>query len=68
MTIRLNGTPVEVPDGATVAAVIKMQQGEVAGKSLAVAVNDMFIPRDRWADHRLEPDADMVLIGAAYGG
>jgi len=64
MQIRLNGENHELPDGATLAELIRERQLE--GR-LAVEVNGSIVPRGRFAEYRLQP-GDRVEIVRAIGG
>lgn len=66
MNIKLNGEQVTVSDNATVADIVKTANNTHG--SVAVAVDDMFVPRGKWDSTILADGSDVVLIGAAYGG
>jgi len=65
MQIQLNGAPHAVADNENVQGLIASL--ELAGKSLAVAVNREVVPRHRWVDQVLRPN-DCVDIVRAIGG
>jgi sulfur carrier protein len=66
MTVVMNGTPQEVPDGATVTDVVAKLT--TAGRGLAVAVNGSVVPRGEWPATVLA-DADQVeVLTAVQGG
>ena len=65
MQIILNGHSKQAFDGTTVAALL--DELALAGKRLAVEVNEDVIPRSQHADHRLH-DGDRVEIVHAIGG
>ena len=65
MQITLNGDPHVVADGATVASLI--EQLDLAGKRLAVEVNEEVVPRSHHAERRLA-NGDQVEIVHAIGG
>ena len=65
MQIILNGESKQARDGTTVAALL--DELALAGKRLAVEVNEDVIPRSEHADHRLS-DGDRVEIVHAIGG
>ena len=65
MQIILNGDPRTVTDGATVASLI--EQLDLAGKRLAVEVNEEVVPRSRHAECALA-NGDQVEIVHAIGG
>ncbi|MGH9093090.1 MAG: sulfur carrier protein ThiS [Acidimicrobiales bacterium] len=64
--ITLNGEPVDVDDGTTVADV-------VAGlcttdRGVAVAVDREVVPRSRWAEVVVPPGSRVEVVTAAAGG
>ena len=65
MQITLNGDPHTVADGATVASLIEAL--DLAGKRLAVEVNEEVVPRSRHAGCALA-SGDRVEIVHAIGG
>ena len=65
MQILLNGETQQVQDGATVAALI--ERLELAGKRLAVEVNEEVVPRSAYAQTGLN-EGDRVEIVRAIGG
>ena len=65
MEIELNGVPHALAENANVHDLIVSL--ELAGKSLAVAVNREVVPRQRWAERALLP-SDRVDIVRAIGG
>lgn len=65
MNIRINQTPHELPDGATVADAVA---AIAARQPFAVAVNTTFVPNTRYADHRLQPGDRVEIISPVTGG
>ena len=65
MQVRLNGEIREVPDGATIAALL--QQLGVKPQRVAVEVNEAVVTRDRYDAHALK-SGDAVEIVAYVGG
>jgi len=65
MQIVLNGEPRAAADGLTVAALLG--ELELAGRRVAVEVNEDVIPRSAHAGHALR-DGDRVEIVHAIGG
>lgn len=67
MTIRVNGVPREVPDGATITLLLaELELGGARG--IAVAVNGIVESRASWAERRLDPGDDVLVIRATQGG
>ncbi|WP_039590469.1 sulfur carrier protein ThiS [Pseudomonas frederiksbergensis] len=65
MRIQLNGEPLELPDGETVAALLTRL--ELAGRRVAVELNLYIVPRSQHADTTLN-DGDSVEVVHAIGG
>jgi sulfur carrier protein len=66
MQIRVNGKPTEVAEGISMAALI--DQLALAGRRLAVEVNEELVPRSRFAEHRLAEGDRVEIIHAVGGG
>jgi sulfur carrier protein len=65
MKLQVNGKPVELPDGSTVAALLEQLAVEPA--RVAVERNQDVIPRRTWAEARLA-EGDQVEIVTFVGG
>jgi sulfur carrier protein len=65
MQIYVNGSPTQVTDPCTLADLIAAL--DLAGRRLAVEVNEELVPRSRFAERALVP-ADRVEIIHAVGG
>lgn len=65
MQIQVNGDPMQLPGGASIADLI--QQMALAGKRLAVEVNEDIVPRSRHPEFVLT-EGDRVEIVQAIGG
>jgi thiamine biosynthesis protein ThiS len=65
MKLVVNGKPVELPDGSTVAALVSHLGVEPA--KVAVERNQDVVPRRTWAEARLA-DGDQVEIVTFVGG
>jgi len=65
MQIQVNGDPVQLPEGASIADLI--QQMALTGKRLAVEVNEDIVPRSRHPEFILS-EGDRVEIVQAIGG
>ncbi len=66
MQIILNGDPRTVADGATVASLI--EQLDLAGKRLAVEVNEEVVPRSRHSECPLASGDQVEIVHAIGGG
>jgi sulfur carrier protein len=65
--ILVNGDPVDVPSGATVADLIERVAPQRSPRGVAVAVNGEVVSRSEWEDSSLSED-DLVEVLAAIGG
>jgi thiamine biosynthesis protein ThiS len=65
MKLLVNGKPVELPDGSTVAALVSHLGVEPA--RVAIERNQDVVPRRTWAEARLA-DGDQVEIVTFVGG
>jgi sulfur carrier protein len=76
MGVRLtvNGEPREVPDGATVDALVASVMGQVTGWAagqaggIAAAVNGEVVPRGAWAGSPLRDGDQVEMVTAVQGG
>lgn len=64
--ITLNGEPVALPEGATVADVVARLC--TTDRGVAVAVDREVVPRSRWAVVVVPPGAAVEVVTAAAGG
>ena len=65
MLVQVNGEPMELPSGATIAALI--EQLTLTGKRLAVEVNEDIVPRSQHPHFTLN-EGDRVEVVHAIGG
>jgi thiamine biosynthesis protein ThiS len=65
MRLRLNGRDAEAPDGSTLDALLEGLR--LAPGRIAVERNGQVVPRDRYADVRLE-DGDVIEVVQLVGG
>ncbi len=68
MKVVLNGEAAELPDDATVAAVLDRLDVAADGRGLAVAVDAEVVPRTRWEDTPLHEGARVEIVHAVQGG
>ncbi|MDE6403503.1 MAG: sulfur carrier protein ThiS [Muribaculaceae bacterium] len=69
MEIKVNGQPLKVADGTTVAQLVELlSEDNTSGAGMAVAVQGTIVPKSVWSTHELTPQSDVILIKAAYGG
>jgi sulfur carrier protein len=64
--ITVNGEAREVPDGASVLALVELLGLEPRG--LAVAVDRTVVPRQAWSTTTLQEDSRVELLVPAAGG
>lgn len=65
MRIQLNGDPLDLPDGETVAALLTRL--ELTGRRVAVELNLDIVPRSQHAETTLK-EGDQVEVVQAIGG
>lgn len=65
MLVQVNGESMELPDGATIAALI--ERLTLTGKRLAVEVNEDIVPRSQHPEFSLN-EGDRVEVVHAIGG
>jgi thiazole synthase len=68
MTVELNGRPVELPDGATVATAIELSGTAPEGRGVAVAVDGDVVPRSEWDATTLAEGQSVEVLAAIQGG
>jgi sulfur carrier protein len=68
MTIELNGEPIELRSGASVADVVASIGAGGERRGVAVAVNGEVVPRSAWDQTRLADGQKVEVVGAIQGG
>jgi sulfur carrier protein len=68
LTLSLNGAPVQVAVGATIADVVAGLTEEHDPKGVAVAVDRCVIPRSEWATTTARAGSLVEVVSAAAGG
>ncbi|HEX8856392.1 MAG TPA: sulfur carrier protein ThiS [Thermoleophilaceae bacterium] len=68
MKVLLNGEPVELADGTTVAGAVSASGAEPSGRGIAVAVNGEVVPRGEWASIELTEGERVEVLQAVQGG
>jgi sulfur carrier protein len=68
LTLTVNGNPLTVPAGSTVADVVARLVGREEPKGIAVAVDRCVIPRSQWSTTPARPGAPIEVVSAAAGG
>ena len=67
MRIRLNGDPVDLAHGATVAAAVAALEVDAA-RGVAVAVDGEVVPQSAWETTALEDGQQVEVLHAVQGG
>ncbi len=68
LALHVNGEPVLLAEGTTVAALVVHLTGEEHPRGVAVAVDRVIVPRSEWAVTLLAPGARVEVVEAAAGG
>jgi sulfur carrier protein len=68
MKVALNGSELELRDGATVVDVVIAAAGDPERRGIAVALEGEVVPRSRWSETPLEPGARVEVLEARQGG
>jgi sulfur carrier protein len=68
VALRVNGEPVEVAVGSTIADVVGALLSEDDPKGVAVAVDRCVVPRSEWATTPARAGALVEVVSAAAGG
>jgi sulfur carrier protein len=68
MTIRLNGTERELPDGTTVADALTLLDVAPGARGVAVAIDREVVPRGAWGATVLTEGANVEIVMAIQGG
>ncbi len=67
-SIRLNGEPRELTEGATVSAAVALLDVSPDTRGVAVAVDREVVPRGAWAETVLGDGAEVEVVMAIQGG
>ena len=68
MKLTVNGDPTELPQGATVEALVQLLELPAAGRGVAVAVDREVVPRGAWDSTALTEGARVEVVHAVQGG
>ena len=68
LCLRVNGDPMEVAAGATIADLVAQHTDEDDPKGVAVAVDRCVIPRSEWATTPARAGSLVEVVSAAAGG
>ncbi len=68
LSLLVNGEPLEMPEGSSIADVVARLLDEPDAKGIAVAVDRCVVPRSEWATTPARPGATVEVVSAAAGG
>jgi sulfur carrier protein len=68
MHVIVNGERRHLPDGATVATIVRSLGDERHGRGVAVAVAGEVVPRGAWERTALREGAQVEVVAAVQGG
>jgi thiazole synthase len=68
MRVELNGEPIVLSDGATVASAIEASGASGDRRGVAVAIDGEVVPRSQWERTRLREDQKVEVLAAIQGG
>ncbi len=68
MRIELNGDPMELPDGASLAEAVASLGIVDADRGIAAAVRGVVVPRAEWQEFELNPEDEVEVVRAVQGG
>jgi sulfur carrier protein len=68
MLVTVNGEPRELPDGATVADVVRELPGLPEGRGVAIALGGEVVARAAWARTGLTDGDQVEVVVAVQGG
>ncbi len=67
MEITFNSVKKQIEDNASIQLIINDFIGEKQ-KGIAVAVNEMIVPKSAWENHILKPHDEVLVVKATQGG
>jgi sulfur carrier protein len=68
MIVSVNGSPRELPSGATVATAVELLAEAPEGRGVAVALAGEVVPRGAWEETELTEGAAVEIVAAVQGG
>lgn len=66
MNVKINNTPLQLPEGTTVIQVA--EERNLPDRGVALAVNNQMVPRAEWNNTVLAEGDDIVILKAFCGG
>ncbi|MBR8537363.1 sulfur carrier protein ThiS [Carboxylicivirga sediminis] len=67
MNIFINGQATDMPDNTSIDDVLQ-RIGQIQTGGIAVAINDMVIPKSQWAKAHVSDGDKILIIKASQGG
>jgi sulfur carrier protein len=68
MIVTVNGTPCDLPPGATIRSLVETLPGAPEGRGVAVALEGEVVPRAAWPQTELVDGARVEVVVAVQGG
>lgn len=68
MTIKINGRDTQVDASVTLAEIARQHGVDESAGGVAIAVNDIVVPRREWAARRVVAGDTVEIIHAVQGG
>ena len=68
MIVTVNGEATELPEGSTVAAIVKRMDLPGIRRGIAVAVDAEVVPRAEWDERVVGEGARVEVVSAVQGG
>ena len=68
MRIELNGSGLELPDGATLEEAVRASGARPDGRGVAVALDGEVVPRAEWDSTSLRDGQSVEVVRAMQGG
>lgn len=68
LALTVNGEPLEIPAGSTIADLVGLVTERADPKGVAVAVDRCVVPRSQWAATPAHAGTLVEVVGAAAGG
>ncbi len=67
MEVQVNKQSQQTEEGATLTQLLNTLGFEET-RGLAVAINDLVVPKKQWGEHQLQPNDHITIIRATQGG
>lgn len=67
MQIKINNQVHEFEEAQTIEATLQ-QLNKLEATGIAVAINDVVIPKSKWQEHLIQDQDDLLIVTATQGG